>query len=283
MSLTITSKAVSKCSKYEFSIYEHTLTLVELDNFILESMYEEEKLNYLFQLNTRFNRKDRIKQLQRFIGNPFVNREENVDDIDIRANISDNISRQSYYTFFAEALLARLNIDFIDNNLVSGVLKIGDNVSVTSHGADVCMYSSDILVLGEAKFYGNLYGGTYKILKDKSFKSKLEDYIARLQGANTITLKNIHGDITNKTECEIQKLPLVLSGFILHTAESPTKKYDKSYKLIEKISISNFPSHYKIHLFHLPIESKAELIFRAQRKALDLIIQLKHYDQSKES
>jgi hypothetical protein len=275
MSLAITRKAISTCSKYEFSIYEHVLTLNDLDNYILETIYEEKKLNYLFQLNTPFDKKDRIKQLQRFVGNPFRNREENVNDAEIRADISANVKNQSYYTFFAEALLARLNIDFIDNNLVSGVLKIGDNVSITGHGADACMYSENILVLGEAKFYGDLYGGTYKIIKDKSFKSKLGDYIARLQSVDSIILKNISGEITNKTEDEIKLLPLVLSGFILHTADNPISLYDKSYKLIDKIAINDFPSHYRIHLFHLPIKSKAELIFKAQRKALDLIIELK--------
>lgn len=275
MSLTITNKAKSKCSKYEFSIYEHTLSLADLDKYVLDILYEETKLNYLFQVNEPLRKEDRIKQLQRFIGNPFRNREEDVLDNDILKNITDNKSKQSYYTFFAEALLARLNIDFVDDNLVTGVLRIGDNISVTGHGADVCMYTDDKLVLGEAKFYGNLYGGTYKIVKDKSFISKLEDFISRINGTNNIVLKGINGDITTKTEDEIKKMPLILSGFILHTIENPITNYDKSYILVDQINIKDFPSHYKMHLFHLPIESKNDLIFKAQRTALDLIIKEK--------
>lgn len=275
MSLSIINKSKSKCSKYEFSIYEHTLTLAELDNYILEILYDETKLNYLFQVNEPLKKEVRIKQLQRFIGNPFRNREEFVLDAEILKNISDNVSKQSYYTFFAEALLARLNIDFIDNKLVTGVIRVGENISVTGHGADVCMYSDDILVLGEAKFYSDLYSGTYRIIKDSSFVSKLEDYISHLNGASNILIKGINGDITTKTESEIKKTPLILTGFVLHTQEIPTKKYKKCYDLIDKISISNFPSHYKIHLYHLPIKSKNELIFKAQRTAIDLIIKEK--------
>ena len=275
MSLTITNKAKSKCAKYEFCIYEHTLTLLDLDKYILDILYDETKLNYLFQVNELLKKGDRIKQLQRFIGNPFRNREEEVLDAEIIKNINDNEAKQSYYTFFAEALLARLNIDFIDDKLITGVLRIGDNISVTGHGADACMYSDDLLVIGEAKFYSDLYSGTYKIIKDTSFLSKLEDYISHINGTSNIVIKGINGDITTKTEAEIKKIPLILTGFVLHNQETSIANYQKSYNLVDKINIKNFPVHYKIHLYHLPIESKNDLIFKAQRIALDLIIKEK--------
>lgn len=275
MSLTIKNKSLSKCSKYEFNVYDHVLSLSDLDNYILETLYDEAKLNYLFQVDEPLKKEDRIKQLQRFIGNPFRNREENVLDSEILKNIEDNKHKQSYYTFFAEALMSRLNVDFINSKLITGVLKIGDNVSITGHGSDACMYCDDILVLGEAKFYGNLYGGCYKIIKDISFNSKLEDFISRLNGASNIILKGIYGDITTKTEDQIKEMPLKLTGFVLHTKEIPDTKYSKSYKLVDKIQIQDFPVHYKIHLYHLPIESKNDLIFKAQRSAIDLIIKEK--------
>jgi len=275
MTLTISNKTKSRCSKYEFSVYEHALTLPGLDRYILDILYDEAKLNYLFQVNEPLKIEDRIKQLQRFIGNPFRNREEKVLDVEIIKNINDNNSKQSYYTFFAEALLARLNIDYIDSKLITGVLSIGDNISVTGHGADACMYSNDNLILGEAKFYSDLYGGAYKIVHDKSFVSKLEDYISRINGSNNVIIKGINGDITTKTEDEIKRMPLILTGFVLHTFETPDSAYDKSYQLVDKININDFPSHYRIHIYHLPIESKNDLIFKAQRKALDLIVELK--------
>ncbi len=275
MSLTITNKSKSSCSKYEFSVYEHALTLTDLNDYILDILYDESKLNYLFQVDEPLKKEDRIKQLQRFIGNPFRNREEAVTDAEILKNISDNKGKQSYYTFFAEALLARLNIDFIDNTLVTGVLRVGDNISVTGHGADACMYSENNLILGEAKFYGKLYKGAYRIVNDNSFISKAEDYISRINGANSITIKGIDGDITTKTEDEIKKIALTLSGFVLHTHETPNTKYDTSYNLVNNIKIKDFPANYKIHLYHLPIESKKDLIFKAQRMAIDLIIKEK--------
>ena len=246
----------------------------DLDNHILEELYDESKLNYLFQKNVSFSKKDTIKQLQRFVENTFINRENDVDNDEIDRFIDSN-NNETYYSFFAEALLARLNINYIDRDLVIGVIAVNDNLTKISTGSDVCMFSDEYLVLGEAKFYGKLYNGVTKIIKDESFKSKLDDYIKNLLSSTTeITLKGITGDISEKTSDEIKKIPLILSGFVLHTKDS-INKYESSYKLIDKVNIPNFPDHYQIHLYHLPIESKRDLIFKAQRKALDLIISLK--------
>lgn len=248
--------------------------MAELDNHILVELFEENKLNYLFQKNISFTKKDRIKQLQRFIENSFINREDEVEDDEINKFINSN-NNETYYSFFAEALLARLNINYIDKDLISGVIAVNENLTKVSTGSDVCMYSSDRLVIGEAKFYGKLYGGVSKIIKDSSFKSKLEDYIKNILSSDSaIILKDITGDISEMKSDDIKKLPLVLSGFVLHT-EDLLKKYDASYNLINKVAIPHFPAHYQIHLYHLPIESKRDLIFKAQRKALDLIISLK--------
>ncbi len=62
MALTIENKSKSTCKKYNFSIYSHKLTMQNLDNHILEILYDENKLNYLFQKNSSFSKKDRIKQ-----------------------------------------------------------------------------------------------------------------------------------------------------------------------------------------------------------------------------
>jgi len=275
MSLKIINKKKSTCKKHCFSIYDHKLSFEDLDKYILDVLYDESKLNYLFQKDIQLTGKDRVKQLQRFISSSFRNREEKISDENIYEDIKINSKLAAYYTFFAEALLARLNIDYIDKNLVTSVLKIGDNIKITGNGADVCMFSKDNLVLGEAKFYGDLYNGAYKIVKDKSFISKLDDYISRINGADNITIKGIDGDITILTEEEIKKVPLILSGFILHTQDIVISNYTKAYNLVESIKIDGFPSHYKIHLYHLPIKSKEELIFKAQRTALDLIIKEK--------
>jgi len=274
MSLKIINKLQSTCKKYEFSIYEHTLSLEDLDSYILDILYNEDKLNYLFQKDIPLSGKDRFKQLQRFIENSFINREHEVNDIEIRNCIKAN-KNETYYSFFAEALLARLNIEYIDSELVTGVISTNENLTKISTGADVCMFSDNNLVIGEAKFYNTLNKGIHSIIKDKSFKSKLEDYIKNLVSSNSeIILKNIVGDISEKTAKEIKKLPLTLSGFVLHD-RNKTDNYKQTYKLIDKVSIVGFPSHYKIHLYHLPIESKKELIFKAQRKALDIIIKEK--------
>lgn len=274
MSLTITNKSKSTCTKYEFSIYEHSLSFDDLDKYILDILYDENKLNYLFQKDIKLSGKDRIRQLQRFIETDFCAREIDVNDNEIRSYIDSN-NNETYYSFFAEALLARLNIDFIDSKLVTGVISTNENLTKVSTGTDVCMFSDDNLVLGEAKFYSTLNKGIHSIIKDESFSSKLSDYLKNIISSDSeIILKNIVGDISEKTSLEIKKLPLTLSGFVLHTKNN-SKRYTTTYDLVNKIAIKDFPDHYKIHLYHLPIESKKELIFKAQRKALDLIIKVK--------
>ncbi|MCJ8498135.1 hypothetical protein MVI27_07670 [Chryseobacterium salipaludis] len=273
MSLNILIKKNSTCGKYNFSIYSHKLSMSDLDAYILQLLYEENKLNYLFQKNIPISKKQRKIQLQKFLEDSFINREAAVIDTDIMdAILSKN--NETYYSFFAEALLARLNIDYIDQDLITGVINVNENLTKVSTGADVCMFSETNLVLGEAKFYSYLNQGIHSIIKDASFKSKLSDYIKNITSSETeIVLKGITGDICEKTVDEIKALPLTLSGFVLHT-KNKTNMYDKTYDLIDKIEIDNFPPHYKVHLYHLPIESKNELIFKAQRMALDLIIAL---------
>jgi hypothetical protein len=274
MSLTILDKKESACKKHKFCIYHHTLTMEELDNYILLIMFDEVKLNQLFQPFTKFNTEDRIYQLQRFIDNSFINRETDVTDIEVKKIISDN-HNNSYFSFFAEALQARLSIDYIDAKLVTGVIMLDDTIESVGTGADVCMFSDKNLVLGEAKFYGKLSGGVKSIIEDKSFESKLKSYIKKLTTLKEkIILKDIEGTINEKTQDEIKKISLIFTGFVLHT-KSKKDNYDKHYDKLSTIKIDDFPKHYHLHLYHLPINLKGELIFKVQKKALELIIKLK--------
>lgn len=280
MVLKIEEKAASTCGKYRFHIYNHNLSYEELDEYILEVIYDTDKLNYLFQPHKSLADNDRVLQLQRFIETDFCNREEEVTNEEIWQYINNN-NNESYYSFFAEALLARLNIDYIDKKLVTGVINIGDNLTKVATGADVCMFSEENLVLGEAKFYSSFSQGVSKIINDESINSKLNDFIKQVMSANTvIILKNIEGSVSKKTASEIRNFPLILSGFVLHN-KNKTNNYNGTYKLVNSISLINFPEKYKIHLYHLPIQSKDEFIYKAQRAALDLIIKEKGYDKFK--
>lgn len=275
MSLTIETKKESICKKRKFCIYDHVLSMKDLDEYILDILFEPNKLNYLFHLGADFDDFDRINQLRRFLETDFYSRENDITDIDLRTAISVN-NNNSYYSFFAEALMARLNIDYIDDKLVTAVIAVDDTITTTTTGADVCMHSEDKLVIGEAKFYGDLLGGVDSILTDVSFSSKLDSYINKLiKLRKDIVLKNIDGVINRKTKEEIIKISLIFTGFILHQ-KSVRENYSTSYDRIDNIDIENFPDHYEIHLYHLPVESKNELIFKAQRKALDLIIELQN-------
>ena len=137
------------------------------------------------------------------------------------------------------------------------------------------MFSDKNLVIGEAKFYGGLSGGLYAITNDTSFLSKLESYCNIIISSEIeIILKEITGDIREKTMAEIKNIAFIFSGFVLHT-KNMSDNYDTYYEKIKEIDIKNMPNHFHIVLYHLPVKSKEELIFKVQRKALDLIIELK--------
>lgn len=150
-------------------------------------------------------------------------------------------------------------------------------LKLLEQGADVCMFSDKNLVLGEAKFYGALAGGVSSIIKDISFESKLKSYIKKMTSMkDKIVLKDIEGNINEKTQDEIKKIPLIFTGFILHS-KNKSDNYETYYNKISTSTntITNFPDHYNLHLYHLPIKLKNELIFKVQRQALNSIIKLK--------
>lgn len=273
MKFKIKSQKVSDCKKRKFCIYHHELTMKDLDDYILQIIFDAEKLNNLFQPNSTLNPKNRKKQLRAFIEVGFKNREKEVKDEEIRKKIEGN-TNPTYFSFFAEALLARLNIDYLDEDLITGVLTYGSRITEGRTGADVCMFSDKKLIIGEAKFYGDLAGGLKSIIKDGTFLSKLESFCNYLiDSEKEIILKGIDGDVRDKTMEEIKSLSLILSGFVLHT-KNVKGNYDTYYSKVDEIKINDFPDHFEIHLYHLPINSKDELIFKVQKKALELIKEL---------
>lgn len=273
MKFEIITKKESDCKKRKFCIYHHELTMEELNEYILQIMFDAEKLNNLFEPSTTLKSQNRKKQLRGFIEGEFKNREKEVKDEDIRKAIKDN-TNPTYFAFFAEALLARLNIDYLDEKLMSGVLTYKTRITEGRTGADVCMFSENNLVIGEAKFYGDLAGGLKSIIEDKTFLSKLGSFCNHVVDADDeIILKGIDGDIRDKTFEEITKGTLILSGFVLHT-KSVSENYNTHYNKIDNIKINNLPEHFQIHLYHLPINSKNELIYEVQKRALDLINEL---------
>jgi hypothetical protein len=274
MSFTIDTKKESSCKNHKFCIYHHELSMEDLDDYIIQIMFDKSKLHQLFEPNTTFESKKRLNQLRRFIETDFKNKEEKITDGDIEDRIKDN-TNPSYFSFFAEALLARLNIDYIDNELATAVISVTETIKDGKTGADVCMFSDDNLVIGEAKFYGGLSGGLSAIIDDSSFTSKLDSYCTNIIAADCeIIIKGITGDVKEKSTEEIKKMPFTFTGFVLHT-KNDRNNYDTHYEKIDGVIIDNMPGHFRIHLYHLPVKSKEELIFKVQRTALDLIVKLK--------
>ena len=127
MSFNVQTKRESTCKNHKFCIYHHELSMDELDNYIIQIMFDEIKLHQLFEPHSVFNQKKRLNQLRRFIEVDFKNLEDKITDDEIKDRISKN-TNPTYFSFFAEALLARLNIDYLDNQLVTGVISINETI-----------------------------------------------------------------------------------------------------------------------------------------------------------
>ena len=117
-----TKEIIKKNGNRKFYIFSHTLNEIDLDNYIIEMLYDKDSLNYLFEpASQSISKEDRIRQLRRFIPSEFKNNEKQVlQDYDNNKSLIESqiIANKSYYSFYAEALMAKLNIDHFDQNLI---------------------------------------------------------------------------------------------------------------------------------------------------------------------
>lgn len=253
----------------------------DIEDTIPNIIFQDDNLRHIFQedVMSGFNRTNMYK---RFI--PQV-KNDNIEEF-IKNEINSN---KSFYTFLAEAILTIAYRDIYKFNLAAGVIDVRDTLTSGHTGVDSCMYNigENIIVLGEAKFYEDVYLGFNSIIKDfktNNIRSKLES-LSRIALTNEISqdivIKNLkleNYDII--TMDEFMKLNIVFAGFVLHSESIQKRQYDKDFyekfkidkKDMERNIVGSFESvnilgNYNIIMIHLPIQNKKELIKKVIEKA----------------
>lgn len=149
-------------------------------------------------------------------------------------------------------------------------------------GVDACMYDLDnnIIILGEAKFYGDLYSGINKIIEDfakKSIKNKLESLQTASENCietSRIIIKNLGSDGYDElTVDQFMNQKIIFAGFVLHSEKDVSKYGNDDFYDIYKIStqslttnvkkslnVKDIKGEFEIIMVHLPINSKKNLI-----------------------
>lgn len=263
-----------KKDRYSFSIYNHNLTMEKLEDAISEMLFDENVLSYLFTGISKSdkNKNNRILMLRRFIPDEFFYKEREVLDNwneEYKIIFEAMIKNKGYYSFFAEGLMAYLNLKYLDNKLTFGVISLDETLIDQHTGVDSCMYSNNYIILGEAKFYQDFGSAKGQIIKDfnnNSIINKMRS-LYRKTTQSEIFIKDIREIEINIGFDEFVKRKKILSGFILHN-QSQTYNYTN----ITEINQVEFINNYDIVFYHLPIKNKKELVVKIIKKALELII-----------
>lgn len=270
----------------------------ELDKALIQISLDSDNLFYLLNENNKCD-----ENLKRILASfscsqNFKYDNEIIDYIDL--NIS---RRKAFYSFLAEMLQTLLLKDVCKYNLITNVISYDFNPALTHQGPDSCLYSEEDkkIVLGEAKFIESCGECFRKIIDDFKGNSGLLGKLKTLSISawNKPETKQIMisklGDESLKMISlkDFLKNDLVFCGFALHNINGQKDKYFKpnfydSYKIdVDEIvnhikelyNSENFKNiddlgKFKVIIFHLPIKSKRELIFKvikeAQKRYLDL-------------
>lgn len=259
----------------KFNIYTHKLSFEELENNISELLFKDSILNYLFNglmIKKIKDKRKKLCMLRRFIPSEFYYREKEVlDNWDNNKKIILDVfnNNNSYYSFYAEALMAYLNMKYLNQNLTFGVISLKDTLTDQHTGVDSCMFCDTDIILGEAKFYKNFNDARDKIINDfndKSLLSKINSLYTNYTQSK-IVFKCVGSTESQITFDEFKKKNITLCGFILHN-----KKTTYDYTSISNVNCLDKLENNNIVFYHLPINSKIDLIYKIIKKALELIV-----------
>lgn len=260
-----------------------------IENMLPKIVLEDENLKFMFQLN-EFSSFEKECVLKRFIP------EEEIINLDsyIEAIM---VKYKTFYSFLAEGILTLIFRDLNHFDLVKGVIDLEDTLVDTHTGVDACMYDENrnILVLGEAKFYESFRKGMNEIIKDfteKSMMNKLNSLKKKAElnrNSKSIIIKNLNlNNYRILSINEFLKQKLIFSGFVLHSWNDNIQSLineelytpftineemiKKKIKTDVETDLTNI--ELEIIMYHLPIESKKQLIKKIIEKSLELLEQL---------
>ena len=257
-----------------FRVFSHDYNYDELNDVIIKMLFNKKALNYIFTSNENNNDSEYVEMLRRFIPDEFFYKENQaLSEWENSKILIEELMRSNkgFYSFYAEALMSYLNYKTLGYQLTTGVISVNETLSDQRTGVDACMFCDGIVILGEAKFYKEFDSARNQIIDDFSNKSlinKIKNLYRKSHNNVIVYLKQINEFESKELSFdEFINYNIVLSGFILHN-----KKSNYSYKEIDNISIVDGLGKYNIIFYHLPIESKEDLIYMIIKKALELIV-----------
>lgn len=247
----------------------------EIEKALPDIVFDDENLKHMFAEEDLDNFKKR-NIYRRFAPKTKTNLElEQFIDLSIASNVS-------FYSFLAEGILGLVFRDLYGYRLAKGIIDVNDTLNDSHTGVDACMYDleNNIIVLGEAKFYGSLYAGANQIIEDfigKNIKNKLENLQSAAENCiqtSRIIIKNLGSDVYDElTVDQFMKQKMVFAGFVLHS-ETDISKYGNTdfydvYKIStnalteninKSLNTSDSKGEFEIIMVHLPIGNKKGLI-----------------------
>lgn len=270
----------------------------ELEKALTEIVLNEDVLFYLLQ------EKDKTKDNYKRILLSFFSSHEFKSDEEIYDFINANMSkRKAFYSFLGEMLQAILLRDVCKYNLITNVISYDFNPGLTHQGPDSCLYSESDkkVVLGEAKFIESFDECINHIINDftksTSLLGKLQSLLIAAQvnpDANKILMSRLDDEKIKFVSLEeFLKNDLVFCGFAVHDVLVHKERYyltefydrfnmetNDIKRNVEKIYNSEYVKPlsevgtFKIIIFHLPIKSKRELIFKVIKEAQKIYLSI---------
>lgn len=262
----------------KFKIEEENLIIdpIIFDEFILELIYMDENLKYMFK-EEELNETKKNNMLKRFIPSDHIG--QVVTTLELEEYIKKFLGKEeknlSFYSFFAEGLMGLVLRDIYSLELARGLIDITQTLSGVSQGVDGCFFNFEkkIFILGEAKFYKKFSSGINQVIEN--FSSKIENKISHLYRISTVDIfDNLSETIIDISKEEfLTKYNINFAGFVLHESNKKRYNYKKDFKTIQEMK-ANFKKNQKydvnlvkVYFLHLPIKNKEELIFQLILKA----------------
>lgn len=247
----------------------------EIETALPDIVFDDENLMHMFAEDdlSDFKKKNIYKR--------FAPRTQNATELE---QFVDNglVSNKNFYSFLAEGILGLIFRDIYDYQLAKGVIDVNDTLNDTHTGVDACMYNleNNVIILGEAKFYGKLSDAITEIIKDftqKNIKNKLDSLQIATENcleSSSVIIKNLGSNAYEELTIEqFINQKIIFAGFVLHS-ESSIAKYGNndfydSYKIsvelltqnIKKVlKLDELKGEYEIVMVHLPVSNKKTLI-----------------------
>ena len=268
-------KAILKTTYGSIGIENIVFNPSDLEKALPDIVFEDKNLMHIFAENDLDDFKKR-NIYRRFI--PRTKTELELEQF-IDKSLASNFS---FYSFLAEGILGLVFRDLYNYKLAKGIIDVNDTLNDSHTGVDACMYDleNNVIILGEAKFYSELYAGINKIIEDfaqKNIKNKLENLQAASENsieASNIIIKNLGTNAYDElTVDQFVNQKIIFAGFVLHSETNINKygndKFYDVYKLSTKaltenikksLSMKDLKGDFEIIMVHLPIDSKKGLI-----------------------